>query len=120
MQGAHTSQVRGQGFFDHGREHGDAIFVAFAFAHNNVVGGEVNIFHAEAQPFAHTFVQFANCSGACESPHELGRVISVSGLLQEQQSGESERLSLGGRSEEEGTVPAHAARMVYRPSLAEP
>jgi hypothetical protein len=33
--------------FNYGGKHGDAIFVAFAFTHDNVIGGEVDVFDAK-------------------------------------------------------------------------
>lgn len=47
MQGTNLHKMGGQWLFDHGRKHGDPILVAFAFAHDNVIGSEINVFDAQ-------------------------------------------------------------------------
>ena len=43
MHLAHSCEVSGQCRFDNRRAHGNPIFVAFPFAHDNVVGGKIKI-----------------------------------------------------------------------------
>jgi hypothetical protein len=40
-----------QWFLDHGREHGDPVFVTLTFSDNNVSGSEVKVFDPQSQPF---------------------------------------------------------------------
>ena len=52
MKSMNTSEVGGQWCFDYRWEHGDPILVTFAFTHDNMIGGEVNVFDAKPQPFS--------------------------------------------------------------------
>ena len=43
MHLAHSCEVSDQRRFDNRREHGNPIFVAFPFAHDNLIGGKIEI-----------------------------------------------------------------------------
>jgi len=46
-----ADKMRSEGRFHHTGQHGDAILIPFAFAHDNVIGAEVYIFDAQPQTF---------------------------------------------------------------------
>ncbi len=54
----------------HGREHGDPVLIALAAADEDLIGGEVDVLHAEPAALEHP--QACSVEQAC---HEAGRAI---------------------------------------------